>query len=105
MVMEPTLFIYPLVALENKKFYGIEFLFYNHNPQWFLWHQEFYLKNEYLKNITTRMAGIQVQIYQFALALQTNHITYLYLSLLIYPTSMISALPTLMLFWGQNEIT
>lgn len=51
------------------------------------------------------MAGIQVQIYQFALALQTNHITYLHLSLLIYPTSMISALPTLMLFWGQNEIT
>lgn len=51
------------------------------------------------------MARIQLQIYQFALELQTNHITYLHLSLLIYQTSMISTLSTLMVCWGQNEIT
>lgn len=51
------------------------------------------------------MARIQVQIYQFALELQTNHITYLLLSLLIYQTSMISALSTFMVCWGRNEIT
>lgn len=51
------------------------------------------------------MARIQVQIYQFALELQTNHIICLPPSLLIYQTSMISTLSTLMVCWGQNEIT